>query len=238
MQDFSTFDIVVIAITILLGLKGLFRGFIKEVFGLIGIVGGVFVASRFAADVGELIAPVLALEKSSSIELMGFIVGLIVFWIIAYILGLILTKIFSLSGLGIFDKILGFLFGAFKVFLILSIIIYALSQVNAIKEKLDETIGDTMTYPILVSGGSFIIQLDKEEFTKEMKNSVDNAVEKTKETVNELSQKEVEKQLNELKQEGLDKANEMLENKSEVNETMTTQPTQEEQTIKQEETKE
>jgi membrane protein required for colicin V production len=234
MQDFSIFDIVVITITLLLGLKGLFRGFIKEVFGLIGIVGGVFVASRFALDVGQLVAPILALEKSSSIELMGFIVGLIVFWIIAYIVGMILTKIFSLSGLGIFDKILGFLFGAFKVFLILSIIIYALSQVNAIKEKLDETIGDTMTYPILVQGGAFIIQLDKEEFTKEMKNSVDSAVEKTKETVNDISQKEIQKQLNELKDESLNKANELLKNEVDANETM---PSQVEQT-QQEETKE
>ena len=34
MQDFSIFDLIIIAITLLLGLKGLFKGFIKEVFGL------------------------------------------------------------------------------------------------------------------------------------------------------------------------------------------------------------
>lgn len=82
MQDISIFDIVVIAITLLLGLKGLFRGFIKEVFGLIGIIGGIFIASRLATTVGEIIAPVLALKNDSSIQLMGFIVGLIAFWLV------------------------------------------------------------------------------------------------------------------------------------------------------------
>lgn len=219
MQDISTFDIVVIVITLLLGLKGLFRGFIKEVFGLIGIVGGIFVASRLATTVGEFIAPMLALESASSIELMGFIIGLIAFWIIAYVVGMIITKIFSLSGLGVFDKILGFLFGAFKVFLIFSIIIYALSQVQAIKEKLDSSLSDTMTYPILVAGGAFIIKLDEQGLTKDVKKSVDKAVAKTKEKVSDITKEEVEKKIEETKEEAVKKANEMIEKtKEEISE--------------------
>lgn len=210
MQDISTFDIVVIVITLLLGLKGLFRGFIKEVFGLIGIVGGIFVASRLATTVGEMVAPVLALESASSIELMGFIVGLLLFWLVAYVVGMIITKIFSLSGLGIFDKILGFLFGAFKVFLIFSIIIYALSQVQAIKEKLDASLSDTMTYPILVAGGAFIIKLDEQGITKDIKKGVDSAVDKTKETVSEITKEEIEKKVEEVKEEVQKKASEVM----------------------------
>ena len=44
MQDIEVFDLVIILITLLLGLKGLFRGLIKEVFGIVGIVGAIFVA--------------------------------------------------------------------------------------------------------------------------------------------------------------------------------------------------
>jgi len=182
MQDISIFDIVVIAITLLLGLKGLFRGFIKEVFGLIGIIGGIFIASRLATTVGEMIAPVLALKNDSSIQLMGFIVGLIAFWIVAYVLGLIISKIFSLSGLGVFDKLLGFVFGAFKVFLIFSIIIYALSQIQTIKEKLDASIGDTITYPILVAGGAFIIKLDQQVASSEVKKVLTTPLKKQRES--------------------------------------------------------
>ncbi len=211
MQDISVFDIVVIAITLLLGLKGLFRGFIKEVFGLIGIIGGIFVASRLATTVGEMIAPMLALKNESSIQLMGFIVGLIAFWIVAYLLGLIISKIFSLSGLGVFDKILGFVFGAFKVFLIFSIIIYAISQIQTIKEKLDASIGNTITYPILVAGGSFIIKLDKQVSSSQMKKSVDSAIEKSKETVNEMTQETIKENIEEMKDKALEQTNQMIE---------------------------
>lgn len=211
MQDIAIFDIVVIAVTLLLGIKGLFRGFIKEVFGLIGIIGGIFVASRLATTVGEMIAPILALKNESSIQLMGFIAGLIAFWIVAYLLGLILSKIFSLSGLGMVDKLLGFVFGAFKVFLIFSIIIYAISQIQTIKEKLDASIGNTMTYPILVAGGSYIIKLDKQVSSSEVKKSVDSAIEKSKETVSEMAKETIEKNLETMKDKALEQTNEVIE---------------------------
>ncbi|XPV54343.1 MAG: CvpA family protein [Halarcobacter ebronensis] len=82
MQEFTAFDIIILSITVLLGLKGLMKGFIKEVFGLVGIIGGIFVASRLSENIGGIIAPILALENGSTIKLIGFIVGLIGFWII------------------------------------------------------------------------------------------------------------------------------------------------------------
>ena len=42
-MEFSIFDLVVGSIILLLGLKGILNGFFKELFGLIGIVGGIFI---------------------------------------------------------------------------------------------------------------------------------------------------------------------------------------------------
>lgn len=216
MQDISLFDIVVIALTLLLGLKGLFRGFIKEVFGLIGIIGGIFVASRLATTVGEMVAPVLALKNESSIQLMGFIVGLIAFWILAYITGLLLSKVFSLSGLGIIDKLFGFIFGAFKVFLIFAIIIYAISQIETIKQKLDETIGNSITYPILVAGGSYIIKLDKQVASNAIQKSVNEAVDKGQKSISDMAEKKGEEQLNQVIDSGKQILNESLNTQQET----------------------
>jgi membrane protein required for colicin V production len=216
MQDISLFDIVVIALTLLLGLKGLFRGFIKEVFGLIGIIGGIFVASRLATTVGEMVAPVLALKNESSIQLMGFIVGLIAFWILAYITGLLLSKVFSLSGLGIIDKLFGFIFGAFKVFLIFAIIIYAVSQIETIKQKLDETIGNSITYPILVAGGSYIIKLDKQVASNAIQKSVNEAVDKGQKSISDMAEKKGEEQLNQVIDSGKQILNESLNTQQET----------------------
>ena len=52
MQNIEVFDLVIILITLLLGLKGLFRGLIKEIFGIVGIVGTTFVSSVFKVPGG------------------------------------------------------------------------------------------------------------------------------------------------------------------------------------------
>ncbi|MCG3720589.1 CvpA family protein, partial [Aliarcobacter butzleri] len=111
MQNIAIFDLVIITITLLLGLKGLFRGIIKEIFGIIGIIGAIFVASRISTQTGELIAPVLVLENQATIKLIGFVIALVIVWLIAYSAGVVVSKIFSASGLGIIDRFFGFLFG-------------------------------------------------------------------------------------------------------------------------------
>lgn len=166
MQEFNTFDIIIISITVLLGLKGLLKGFIKEAFGLIGIIGGLFVASRFAEFVGNQAAPFLAIESESAKLLFGFIIALIGFWILIYILGLIVSKVTAMSGLGVIDRAIGFIFGGAKIFLIFSVVAYLAIQVNAFKNILNkkDMIKNSMTFPILVETGSFIFQLDTSKF--------------------------------------------------------------------------
>lgn len=208
MQEFTTFDIVIIAITILLGLKGLFKGLIKEVFGLIGIVGGIFVASRLSETVGGYIQPVLNLENSATVSLLGFIVGLIAFWIIVYALGTILSKVTSLSGLGIFDRILGFAFGAAKIFFIFSIIAYALYQVNSFKKTLDAQFSQSTVFPLLVTTGSYIMKLDTQKLVNKVEKSVDNVVPKNTDD-NQTTLEKIEKKVEEVTQNVSDSAKEI-----------------------------
>ena len=137
MQDFAIFDLIILTITLILGLKGLFRGLIKEVFGIIGIIGAIFVASRISKEIGDLIAPILVLENEATIKLIGFITAVLFVWIIVYSAGVIVSKIFSASGLGVVDRIFGFIFGAAKIFLIFSVIAYSLYQVQSFKKVID-----------------------------------------------------------------------------------------------------
>ena len=52
-MEFNYFDIIVSVIVLFLGLKGIINGFFKELFGLLGIVAGIFVASRVGDSVGQ-----------------------------------------------------------------------------------------------------------------------------------------------------------------------------------------
>ena len=176
MQDFAIFDLIILTITLILGLKGLFRGLIKEVFGIIGIIGAIFVASRISKEIGDLIAPILVLENEATIKLIGFITAVLFVWIIVYSAGVIVSKIFSASGLGVVDRIFGFIFGAAKIFLIFSVIAYSLYQVQSFKKVIDERFATSAVMPHLISVGSYIIKLD----TNSISNSFDNAVKTVK----------------------------------------------------------
>lgn len=201
MQDFAIFDLIILAVTLILGLKGLFRGLIKEVFGIMGIIGAIFVASRISKEIGDLIAPILVLENEATIKLIGFITALVAVWLVVYSAGVIVSKIFSASGLGVVDRIFGFVFGAAKIFLIFSVIAYALYQVQSFKKVIDEKFANSIVMPHLISVGSYIIKLDTTTITNTIDKAVDSAKDSSivkdttesvktsvKETVNDVKQ--------------------------------------------------
>jgi membrane protein required for colicin V production len=184
MENVNYFDIVVLALILMLGLKGLFRGLIKESFALMGIVVGVYVASNNALKVGTLISSnLIPIESDNGITLIGFVVVLVCIWIIAYILGVILSKIFSASGLGIFDRILGFIFGASKVFFIFSIIIFAVSQMQIINTKLEQMTQNSIMYPLLKQAGTLIINIDPQEVKSNIDKNLDTVIQQSKDTI-------------------------------------------------------
>jgi membrane protein required for colicin V production len=199
LENINLFDIIVLSLIVILGLKGLFRGFTKELFGLIGIVGGVFIASRLAKDVGEIANSVVPVDNESTILLMGFIITLVLFWIIAYILGVVLEKVFSASGLGIFDRLLGFVFGAGKIFLLFAIISYAVSNVKMINDNLQPKLKDSVVFPILTQTGSYLIKLDTSNMQEKVSSKLDSAVESAKSSLEEISKEELAKKADELK---------------------------------------
>lgn len=214
MQDFSMFDLIIIAITLILGLKGLFRGFIKEVFGIIGIVGAIFIASRISTETGELIAPLFVLENSATIKLIGFIVAMIAIWLIVYAAGIVVSKIFSLSGLGVVDRILGFAFGALKIFLIFSVIAYALFQVESFKKVINEKFENSSVMPHLLSVGGFIIKLDTSALTSKLDKIGDDLKDSNiiQDGINEIKQN-TENLTNEIKDSANDIVNQAIEDK-------------------------
>ncbi|MEA3314555.1 MAG: CvpA family protein [Campylobacterota bacterium] len=198
MENINIFDIIIVTLITLLGLKGLVRGFTKEFFGLVGIVGGVFIASRVAGDMGNIINDIIPLgDNENTILLVGFVLSLVSFWIIAYIIGALISKVFSMSGLGIFDKLLGFTFGASKIFLLFSIIVYAATNVKTINDNIQPKVEDSIVFPILVEAGNYIVKLDTKEIQKEVKITLEDVVNSTKETIKDISDKEINKRVEE-----------------------------------------
>lgn len=162
LENFTIFDAISILLILVLGIKGILRGFIKEFFGLVGVIGGIFVASRYANQIGTLLSENLfKLQNETTLYLVGFIVTFVLFWIITALIGSALSKIANSSGLGLINKILGFIVGGAKIFLIFSIIIFVLSNIVIIKKNIETFFKDSFMYPIFYEVGSKIVKLDE-----------------------------------------------------------------------------
>ncbi|MCI5968404.1 CvpA family protein [Helicobacter sp.] len=160
-MDFSWFDGIVGILILLLAIRGVMNGFIREFFGLAGIVGGVYVASVYSGSVGVWIsANVYAFKNPSAMTLIGFLVLLVVIWVSALLIAEVLQKLVRLSALSAVDRLFGFVFGALKVFVIFSIIIAALTNVQFVRSFIESKTQNSYLYPMLKSTGEAIIKLD------------------------------------------------------------------------------
>lgn len=160
MENISFFDLAIGILLIIFGIKGLFSGLIKEVFGLIGIIGGIFVASRYAGSVGDMIdSSLYHISNRSSIYFIGFLVTLLAFWLASVLVGFLFTKLVNLSGLGLLNRILGFLIGSLKIFLIFSILIFILRSIEVFRENMDSKLQNSYIYPYLIKSGNYIVKL-------------------------------------------------------------------------------
>ena len=161
MMDFNYLDVIISAIVILLGIKGFMHGFIKEVFGLAGLIGGVYFASRLAGTAADFIdTNFFHLDNIALLKLIGFLAILIIVWLGATILGSIFSKLTSTSGLGFLNRLFGFIVGGGKYFLIFSLVTTALSNVSLVKDNLEKHVQSSILYPYLKSAGSYLINLD------------------------------------------------------------------------------
>ncbi len=171
-MDLNYFDVAVGSIVLLLGLKGLINGFSKEVFGLAGIVGGVFVASHLGGLIGKFLSDTLFhFETPTAVNLVGFIFALGIFWLLMVALGAGFKKLSAMSGLGPVDRILGFIIGSSKFFFILSIIVYALFSVTAIRENFGEKMENSFFFEPMFATGNFILHIETDDVTSLMDNN-------------------------------------------------------------------
>ncbi len=155
------FDIIVLALVLVLGLKGFFNGLVKEVAGLFGIVGGIFIATRTAAMMADFINNMIPnIQNQSLVYVCGFVVVLIIIWAASLLLGNIVSKMLKLSSLGMLDRIGGFIFGACKIFFIIAVILSCISSINFIKNYLKPLEQNSIVYEILDKTGGAIVRTD------------------------------------------------------------------------------
>jgi len=167
----SIFDAVILGITIILGIKGFFNGFIKEIAGLVGIIGGLFLASKYYHEAGVYInTHLFHIPNHSAIDLVGFVSVFVGFWIFAVFIGFLFGKILKISALGGLDKILGFIFSSAKFFVLVSIILVLLYQVQFVRNYINKYVEGSLIFPVMLKLGEKIININPKSLEKVAKN--------------------------------------------------------------------
>ena len=179
MMDLVTwFDIIIIALVLMLGVKGIINGLIKETFGLIGLIGGLVVASRFS-DVAEsfISKNIYKFENASLLQFVAFIGLWLVFWLVCLLVGKFLSKIVSVSGLGFLDRLGGFVMGSGKIFLTFSAVVAVMAS-TSLNNIIEPYAKNSNVYPLLLQTGRWITNID----IKNIKNEIDEMIARPKDT--------------------------------------------------------
>lgn len=140
-------------IDIILGaliLFGLIRGFMKglfvEVASLVALVAGVYGAIHFSNFAAEFLLEKVSWDEKY-INIVAFAITFIVIVLAIALAGKALTKLANFAALGIINKLLGGVFGALKIGVILSVIVMVFDSLNnTIPFTSDEDLEDSILY--------------------------------------------------------------------------------------------
>lgn len=116
----NSFDILVSIIFGFCLIRGIFRGLVKEVASIIGVMAGYYAAYSYYPYVAKFLSQWISVVAYS--RLIGFLVLFIGVFLIISILGVIIKYLMSIAFLGWVDRISGGIFGIIKGLLIISVL--------------------------------------------------------------------------------------------------------------------
>jgi len=141
-------DLVIVVFCAFLLAKGIWRGFVKEIAGIVAVIGGVAVSFLFHAQIQPHISSFVA-EKY--VQLASYVLVFLGFYLIVMMLGKLLDKTLRSIMLGGINRILGALFGFIKACFWLTLLTFAYTKIHlGIGFNHPMWVTDSMCYPFLL----------------------------------------------------------------------------------------
>ena len=142
----NTFDIIIAALLLFGFVRGLMKGLFVEVASLVALVAGVYGAIHFSYFISDWLKDSVSWDEKY-ISLAAFAGTFVVILVIISLAGKLLTKIADFASLGILNKLLGGVFGALKIGLILSVVFIFFGKMNdTIPFVEQETLNESVLY--------------------------------------------------------------------------------------------
>lgn len=121
----NPFDILIIVVLGYSLVRGLFRGLVKEVSSIIGVLGGFYAAYTYYKVLAGLLAGLI--HDTSYLNILSFLIIFCGVLIVVGVLGVVIKYLLNIAFLGWVDRIGGVIFGVLKGILIVSILFITLT---------------------------------------------------------------------------------------------------------------
>lgn len=161
----QTIDII-IAVLLVIGLvNGLRDGVVKQVAGLVGLIGGLLIGRAFYMPVGEWLTANFGMSAEVS-HITAFILILIVVPLLFSMIGWLVSKILHAICLGWINRLLGGAVGVLKYALFVGVIITGIEFFDKNDALISESNKETsvLYYPIYQAAGIFFDEIKQEVY--------------------------------------------------------------------------
>jgi membrane protein required for colicin V production len=125
----SIIDIVLGALLLFGLIRGAIKGFFVEIASLLALVLGVYGAIHFSSFAAKFLESKVDWNEKT-INIIAFAITFVVIVLVISLAGKALTKLADFVALGILNKLLGGVFGALKIGLILSVLLIIFNKLN------------------------------------------------------------------------------------------------------------
>jgi len=189
-MEYNYIDLILGGILVYGAIKGLMKGLIVEIAGLLALILGVWGAIHFSDVVGDFLSSKFDWNEKY-ISLSAFIITFLGIIIAISTLGKALTSVASVIALGWLNKLFGAIFGLLKIGFMLSVLLNILLQINTKLDFLEKKVlkESVLFEPVADVAPTVFPMLKNLEIQKWWEKAYDQVEDVVKENINHTSKK-------------------------------------------------
>jgi membrane protein required for colicin V production len=164
----NAFDVLIITILAYGLIRGVFRGLVREISSIVGILGGFYAAYTYYPRVANLISHLI--ENKAYLNILSYLIIFSAVVIIVGVLAVVIKYLLNIAYLGWVDRVSGAIFGLLKAGLVVCVLFIVLT---AFLPQGNPFIKDSTLSPHVVGTSEILAKVlskdMKANFTKKIK---------------------------------------------------------------------
>jgi membrane protein required for colicin V production len=157
-------DITILGILVAFTVKGLFRGFLKELCSLVGIVAGAVLAFSFHPPLAEMVAEFFEVHSRIAV-IVAFLLLFLATVVFFSLLGDLLSRFLKLLFLGGLNRVAGGFFGLLQGVVLLTLMLFSLS-LTSLPKSMQPAFKGSVLSPPFVDLGEAVMHGSREAFAE------------------------------------------------------------------------